>query len=83
MENDTRLGCLQCGKTHEDNISNLLRNGWKQCCGEAMHLMETNAEKVNTAMKSMSMRYNKATHKWEISPISEVSAARLRATDRA
>jgi hypothetical protein len=62
---DTKLKCLICEKTSKANILNLLKNGWKMCCGVAMHIVDTDSEKVNDAVKSLKMKRSKITGELE------------------
>jgi hypothetical protein len=66
VEDDTKLRCLICDREESANIGDMLKNGWKTCCSEAMHIEETDAAAVNSALMGHRMKQNKVTNRWEI-----------------
>jgi len=40
---DTVVGCKKCGRRQFLNFANGLKNGWSECCGEAMPIIKTTA----------------------------------------
>lgn len=41
---DSKVKCESCGREAQPNFAKCLREGWPECCGSTMRLMNTQAD---------------------------------------